>query len=71
MSQLYVRGSDKVPSRDTTIERQVFPVPGSVHACGLYDNDAGHCGLAPMAVVLVLYFPGSMKALVLMACEEI
>lgn len=54
-----------------TTERQVSPVPGSVHACGLYDNDACHCGLAPMAVVLVLYFPGSMKALVLMACEEI
>lgn len=54
-----------------TTERQVFPVPGSMHACGLYDdNDAGRCGLAPMAVVLVVYFPGSLKALMLMACEE-
>ena len=54
-----------------TTERQAFPVPGSVYACGLYDdNNAGHCGPAPMAVVLVVYFPGSLKALVLMACEE-
>lgn len=61
----------KYPSRDMTTERQVFPVPGSMHACGLYDdNDAGRCGLAPMAVVLVVYFPGSLKALMLMACEE-
>lgn len=62
----------KYPSRDMTTERQVFSVPGSVYAYGFYDdNNAGHCGPAPMAVVLVVYFPGSLKALVLMACEEI
>lgn len=35
-----------------------------LHPCGLYDaKNAAHCAFAPMAIVLVVYFPGFLQAL--------